>query len=72
MARTQTEWGKYREQLVDSLDKLKKYGTDPEWKELPGYEQRVQKHTDLARIAFSNLLGLLGIKGKASLDDKEE
>ena len=70
MPREQTPFGRHKEMLDDCLDKLKKYANDPEWKDLPGYDQRVQKNIEGARAAFSNLLNLVMPKAADKVEKK--
>ena len=56
MAKVKTPFSTQREMLDSALDKLRKYATDPEWKELPNYEQRVRESVEAARAAFGNIL----------------
>lgn len=58
--RQASPFSKQRELLDDALDKLRKYATDPEWQDLPGYEGRVSKNIEAARAAFGNILNMLG------------
>lgn len=60
MAKVQTPFSKQRELLDDCLDKLRKYAQDPEWRELPNYEQRVRSSIEGARAAFGNILQMVG------------
>lgn len=59
MPRVQGPFSRAREILDSSLDKLKKYAEDSEWKTTTGYEQRVMQSIEGARAAFSNILEMV-------------
>lgn len=68
--RVQTPFSRQREILDSALDKLRKYAQDPEWKDLPNYEQRITNSVEGARAAFGNLLEMV-LPKKANLKKAE-